>query len=341
MKSYLTSFFLLVLLFPLMLKAQQEKRYRYYIKYPNQLVKTEQEADFIRILQVDSNSAIFTEKYKNGKLRRSGTAQNRDISFEAFGVHGPSFSVYPNGKVARIVQYNKGKITGDDSCFYNNGRLLSVRTYQYKQENGRTVESVMVKELRERDGKVLVSNGNGWYRDTEPDSLFLMGSKYHMEPKASESGKIVNGYKDGLWVGTIHKGSYKETFDVGTFLNGVAYTPDRDSVVYTQQMQLPSFGENIKEFYRFISKEFRYPLAALRNGISGRVLLAFTVNTQGFLEDIKILQDPGFGTAQEAIRVLKKSGRWLPGKIHGIPVRMFFTLPIVLESSPRQISYYR
>jgi hypothetical protein len=40
----------------------------------------------------------------------------------------------------------------------------------------------------------------------------------------------------------------------------------------------------------------------------------------------------GFGTGEEAIRVLKLSPKWIPGKDKDKPVRVQYSLPITLQS---------
>jgi protein TonB len=45
-----------------------------------------------------------------------------------------------------------------------------------------------------------------------------------------------------------------------------------------------------------------------------------------------VLRDLGYGTGEEAIRVLKASPKWVPGEQNGQPVRVHFALPIALKN---------
>ncbi|MBN9298864.1 MAG: energy transducer TonB [Filimonas sp.] len=47
------------------------------------------------------------------------------------------------------------------------------------------------------------------------------------------------------------------------------------------------------------------------------VLVSFVVDSEGNVSEIKAENDPGFGTAQEAIRVIKKSKKWIPALQNG------------------------
>lgn len=44
-----------------------------------------------------------------------------------------------------------------------------------------------------------------------------------------------------------------------------------------------------------------------------RVTVSFRVDKEGKVTEVKALNDPGFGTAQEAVRAIKASGKWEPG----------------------------
>ncbi len=78
----------------------------------------------------------------------------------------------------------------------------------------------------------------------------------------------------------------------------------------------------------------KYPQIALENGIQGRVVLTFVIDEDGRLTNIQVLQTPDRFLSDEAIRVLQRSPKRLPGLQQNTPVRVQYTLPIVfgLES---------
>ncbi len=81
-------------------------------------------------------------------------------------------------------------------------------------------------------------------------------------------------------------------------------------------------------FYKFVSENMKYPQAALRAGIGGRVFVQFVVEKDGSLTNFNVVKGIGFGCDEEAIRVLKMSPNWTVGKQRGKPVRVYKTLPI-------------
>jgi hypothetical protein len=91
----------------------------------------------------------------------------------------------------------------------------------------------------------------------------------------------------------------------------------------------PEFPGGNKEFYSFIAKNFRVPDVA---GLKGKVIVAFVVDKDGSLTDIKVLRDLGFGSGAEAVRVLGLSPKWIPAQQNGQPVRCSYMLPINIEN---------
>lgn len=87
----------------------------------------------------------------------------------------------------------------------------------------------------------------------------------------------------------------------------------------------------IDAFMNYIAKNYNYPAQAIEQGVSGRVILQFVVERDGSLTDIQIVRDLKYGTGEEAVRVLEKAPKWKPGFQNGAPVRVQYTLPIVLN----------
>lgn len=84
-------------------------------------------------------------------------------------------------------------------------------------------------------------------------------------------------------------------------------------------------------FLRYIGNSYQYPAQAEAQGVSGRVILTFVVERDGSITDIKIVRDLKYGTGEEARRVLERAQKWSPGIQNGRPVRVQYTLPIVLN----------
>lgn len=92
----------------------------------------------------------------------------------------------------------------------------------------------------------------------------------------------------------------------------------------------PAFPGGIEKFYQFVGANFRTPSDP---NLKGKVYITYIIEKDGSLSDFKILRDIGFGTGEEAIRVLKLSPKWIPGKIDGNPVKVMYSLPITIQST--------
>lgn len=94
----------------------------------------------------------------------------------------------------------------------------------------------------------------------------------------------------------------------------------------------PEFYGGVKGFYKFFQTFFNMPDAAYENKISGVLMLRFNVEIDGSLSDIVVMKDLGYGLGEEAVRVLKKSPKWIPASDKGKPVPLLFLLPITITN---------
>ncbi len=90
----------------------------------------------------------------------------------------------------------------------------------------------------------------------------------------------------------------------------------------------PDFPGGIAKFLAYVGNNFRFE----EEGVSGRVIVTFVIEKDGTLTDIKVVRDIGFGSGAEAIRVLKKSPKWIPGIQNGKKVRVLYSLPISIRA---------
>ncbi|MFD2163179.1 energy transducer TonB [Paradesertivirga mongoliensis] len=96
---------------------------------------------------------------------------------------------------------------------------------------------------------------------------------------------------------------------------------------------MPEFPGGIQRFYQYIGQSYKYPAAAVKARVSGRIHIQFVIEKDGSVTDVKVLKDLGYGTTEEAVRVIKRSPRWKPGIQKGKKVRVLYTLPLNLQLS--------
>ena len=108
-------------------------------------------------------------------------------------------------------------------------------------------------------------------------------------------------------------------------------TSVEDNFIYnTVGIQVkPEYPGGIQEFYNYIGQNFKTPDV---KGLTGKIFLTFVIEKDGSLTDIKVLRDIGYGTSEEAIRVLKGCKNWLPAEQNGKKVRVLYSLPIKIQT---------
>jgi periplasmic protein TonB len=90
-------------------------------------------------------------------------------------------------------------------------------------------------------------------------------------------------------------------------------------------------GGDINTFRNWVMEHTRYPESAREMGIEGKVIVQFVVNSQGSIENVKVLRELDPACDAEAIKVIKSSPKWVPGKQGGKSVKQQFVLPIVFK----------
>ncbi|UWX55415.1 TonB family protein [Maribacter litopenaei] len=84
------------------------------------------------------------------------------------------------------------------------------------------------------------------------------------------------------------------------------------------------FNEKIMEH---ISKNFRYPEEAQKNGIQGRVSAMFTISDKGMVQNLK-LRGPDKLLEDEVQRILERLPKMEPGKNDGEQVAVAYSIPV-------------
>lgn len=107
--------------------------------------------------------------------------------------------------------------------------------------------------------------------------------------------------------------------------NGVAVEDNKE---YSYVGEWPQFPGGPAELNKFLSKNIIYPRDAEKKGLSGKVMVSFTVEKTGEIVNVKILKGISESLDNEAMRVVKKMPNWKPGKNNGVPVRVKYKVDI-------------
>lgn len=98
--------------------------------------------------------------------------------------------------------------------------------------------------------------------------------------------------------------------------------------VFTAVEQMPQFPGGEGELMKYISTHIKYPAMAMENGVQGRVVVQFVVTKDGSVGEVKVIRGKDPDLDKEAIRVVKSLPKFIPGKMNGQAVNVWYTLPI-------------
>ncbi|UOQ73783.1 energy transducer TonB [Hymenobacter cellulosilyticus] len=94
---------------------------------------------------------------------------------------------------------------------------------------------------------------------------------------------------------------------------------------------MPEFAGGINALRQYMQRNLRYPKQALTNAVSGKVFVSFTVQADGSISDVQVMKGLGYGTDEEATRVVSSMPAWTPGRQNSRPVAVRYTLPITFQ----------
>ncbi len=87
--------------------------------------------------------------------------------------------------------------------------------------------------------------------------------------------------------------------------------------------------ESFVAFRKYVTDHLIYPEEAAKKNIEGKVFVEFVVDKNGDVKNVEIVKGADPLLDAEAIRVIKSSPQWIPGKQRGRKVNVAFTFPIM------------
>lgn len=107
---------------------------------------------------------------------------------------------------------------------------------------------------------------------------------------------------------------------------------EEEAIPFQLVEQKPKFNNgDANEFSKWVAQNLNYPEIAKENGVQGRVMLQFKVNTNGSVSDVKVLRGVDPSLDKEAIRVVSSSPKWEPGKQRDRAVPVTYTFPVIFQ----------
>ena len=156
--------------------------------------------------------------------------------------------------------------------------------------------------------------------ETVTDYVYAQPQQQTPVKKGVKSGKIKMGNQT---ITVIESDDQKA--DQNTATGTFEPTPQKTFDVVEQ---MPEYPGGASALFQFLAKNVKYPAAAEKAGIQGRVIVTFVVDTDGSVIEPTVAKSISPELDAEAIRVISAMPNWKPGMQSGEVVRVKYAVPI-------------
>lgn len=95
--------------------------------------------------------------------------------------------------------------------------------------------------------------------------------------------------------------------------------------------QMPHFPGGQGALMKYLAHNIHYPKEAKDAQLQGRVMVKFVIEKDGSITNACVVRSIGPSLDNEALRVINSMPKWKPGMQRGVPVRVYFTVPIMFR----------
>lgn len=181
------------------------------------------------------------------------------------------------------------------------------------------------------------------YKDKESNIAHGLFAFYGVDGKLDSIGYTANNRKEKDWTyytdsNTVFRRDEYKNGKLIRSLDTLAMRLEADSLkqAYDQKeqdsLQVEAYFKNGDAGWRkYIQNNINFPDRARKLGKQGMVMLQFIVQTDGSLSDFFILQSLEYSVDEEALRLLKKSPRWIPARQFGKMVKAYRRQPLTFQ----------
>ena len=104
-----------------------------------------------------------------------------------------------------------------------------------------------------------------------------------------------------------------------------------ENKVFDVVEQQPSFPGGPAALNSWLRENIKYPVVAAENGVEGRVTVQFVVERDGSVSGAHVVKSVDPSLDKEALRVVSRMPKWIPGKQNGQSVRVKFFVPVTFR----------
>ncbi|MEO7988135.1 MAG: TonB family protein [Chryseolinea sp.] len=289
-------------------------------------------------------NGLFTQYYDSGQIESEGEFQNdKRVGIWKY--------FYENGNLMQEIIFNEDGFFINSFFDQNGKKVLENGTgdWQYTYEKYRSPERIIIEghfANGKKDGDWIgrFESGAKIYEEKFKDGKFKRGTllqdltypekkevniQYQNNPFSNE---LLPHYKHGIIESfTVLRSITQKDYPFLKFLpkyRDPKDTTDTENLIFTvvEEMALPKGG--IESLIKIINKNLKFPAEPRRMGIEGTVMLQFIVEKDGTIQNVEVIKGIHPDCDQEAIRVIKLTSPWEPGRQNSKPVRTRFVFPM-------------
>ncbi len=206
--------------------------------------------------------------------------------------------------------------------------LLSCFCAVYSQQESQKkyyTDRYASKETTEEKGKYMeISN---YVNDSIIQKEFI-----HVKTKMKIWTKsYLNDKPYGIWTFYDKKEQPEKELNYSFILRYGSFIPDgflNNQYTNNSSLQLPTLNNTEYGLRNYIATNIIYPKDALDNGIQGKVLVQFTVDCSGRIDNISIVNGVCESIDRDAFRLIHSMSNMQPAKINGENVNIYMVIPI-------------
>ncbi len=178
---------------------------------------------------------------------------------------------------------------------------------------------VYTEQYRDKKGEILHGAVRFYNKDGRLDSMGV----YRNGKKHGDFYKLVAG-SDSL----IYKTKY--VYEEDSLIETIDARITRDTTTYGDEKE-SEFPGSIGGWREYLTKNLKYPERAINADKQGSVRVLFMVDTDGQVIDPYIAKSVEISLDMESLRMIRSSGKWIPGFQNGRNVKTYKLQPIVFR----------
>lgn len=262
--------------------------------------------------------------FKSGKKEGEGISTLRDFPKQK----GVYIRYYENENKKSSTNYdNDGNKSGDCTFWYANGEIEFeaefIKSISKIDGFERPISTLKINNFWNTAKVQTTIDGNGDFTDN--------GYFDNFDDNSISNGKLINGYKDGVWSGNNSKLgiTFTEDYKNGKLISGKSIDSNKLEYSYDKISVNAEGKDGIMGFYKYVGKKMVVP----ENIGKGKIVTQFTISVTGEISNLKVIRGLRDDADREAIRVISNYKDFIPAKLRGINIKSNYTFPITIQGS--------